>query len=46
MFDQPSWNAAIPVFVQDKDQKILPDATVPMNAHTAGITGKRDPERG
>jgi hypothetical protein len=40
-FNLPFENAALSVFVKDKDQKIVPDATVEVNGAYAGITDDR-----
>ncbi len=40
-FDLPFENAALSVFVQDRDQKNVPNATVLINGDTKGITDDR-----
>lgn len=40
-FDMPFESAALSVFVQDRDQKIIPDATVAINGLDVGVTDDR-----
>jgi hypothetical protein len=40
-FDLPFENAALSVFVQDKDLKNIPNATVSVNGQEAGVTNER-----
>jgi hypothetical protein len=40
-FDLAFENAALSVFVQDKDQKVLPNSSVAINGGAAGITDER-----
>jgi hypothetical protein len=37
-FEIPVENADLTIFVQEKDQKIVPDATILMNGNTMGVT--------